>query len=157
MRCVDYGGHWGGEFRSRLRHGSQAFTLRESRAGTTSHAHFPGLMIPSSGSSENSGSCYGFHYGWSGGHRMVAEQLQDGRKQIQFGHTENSELSPGKSFETAKLYITHSGDGVGGVGRTLEPLYPTQLLIFQKILLGLFTITVGRRFILIITLKNSKR
>ena len=114
---LDYGGHWGSEFRSQRTPWVTGLHLRESRVGTTSHAHFPGLMIPTAGSSENLGSCYGFHYGWSGGHRMIAEQLQDGRKQIQFGNTENSELNPLTSFETAKLYISHSGAGLGGVGR----------------------------------------
>lgn len=114
---LDYGGHWGSEFRSQRTPWVTGVHLRESRVGTTSHAHFPGLMIPTAGSSENLGSCYGFHYGWSGGHRMIAEQLQDGRKQIQFGNTENSELNPLTSFETAKLYISHSGAGLGGVGR----------------------------------------
>lgn len=114
---LDFGGHWGSEFRSQRTPWVTGVHLRESRVGTTSHAHFPGLMIPTAGSSENLGSCYGFHYGWSGGHRMIAEQLQDGRKQIQFGNTENSELNPLTSFETAKLYISHSGAGLGGVGR----------------------------------------
>lgn len=114
---LDYGGHWGSEYRSQRTPWVTGVHLRESRVGTTSHAHFPGLMIPTAGSSENLGSCYGFHYGWSGGHRMIAEQLQDGRKQIQFGNTENSELNPLTSFETAKLYICHSGAGLGGVGR----------------------------------------
>jgi len=114
---LDYGGHWGSEYRSQRTPWVTGVHLRESRVGTTSHAHFPGLMIPTAGSSENLGSCYGFHYGWSGGHRMIAEQLQDGRKQIQFGNTENSELNPLTSFETAKLYISHSGAGLGGVGR----------------------------------------
>ena len=114
---LDFGGHWGSEFRSQTTPWVTGVHLRESRVGTTSHAHFPGLMIPTAGSSENLGSCYGFHYGWSGGHRMIAEQLQDGRKQIQFGNTENSELNPLTSFETAKLYISHSGAGLGGVGR----------------------------------------
>ena len=114
---VDYGGYWSGEFRSQVTPWVTGVHLRESRVGTTSHAHFPGLLIPTIESSENSGSCYGFHYGWSGGHRMIAEQLQDGRRQIQFGNTENSELSPGTSFETEKLYICYSKYGIGGVGR----------------------------------------
>ena len=114
---VDYGGYWSGEFRSQVTPWVTGVHLRESRVGTTSHAHFPGLLIPTIESSENSGSCYGFHYGWSGGHRMIAEQLQDGRRQIQFGNTENSELSPGTSFETEKLYICYSKYGMGGVGR----------------------------------------
>ena len=114
---VDYGGYWSGEFRSQVTPWVTGVHLRESRVGTTSHAHFPGLLIPTIESSDNSGSCYGFHYGWSGGHRMIAEQLQDGRRQIQFGNTENSELSPGTSFETEKLYICYSKYGMGGVGR----------------------------------------
>ncbi|MDP6973876.1 MAG: alpha-galactosidase [Gammaproteobacteria bacterium] len=114
---VDYGGYWSGEFRSQVTPWVTGVHLRESRVGTTSHAHFPGLLIPTIESSDNSGSCYGFHYGWSGGHRMIAEQLQDGRRQIQFGNTENSELSPGTSFETEKLYICYSKYGIGGVGR----------------------------------------
>jgi alpha-galactosidase len=63
---------------------------------------------------------------------MVAEQLQDGRKQIQFGHTENSELIPGKSFETAKLYITHSSDGIGGVGCNFRGFVANSIVDLQK-------------------------
>ena len=114
---IDYGGQWSGEFRSQVTPWVMGAHLRESRVGTTSHANFPGLLIPSIGCSENSGSCYGFHYGWSGGHRMIAEQLPDGRRQIQFGNAENSEINSGVSFETAKLYICHSSNGIGGVGQ----------------------------------------
>ena len=63
---VDYSGQWIGEFRSQITPWVTGAHLRESRVGTTSHANFPGLLIPSIGSAENSGSCYGFHYRWSG-------------------------------------------------------------------------------------------
>jgi alpha-galactosidase len=117
---IDYGGQWGGEFRSQITPWVTGTHLRESRSGTTSHANFPGLLIPTIESSENSGSCYGFHYGWSGGHRMIAEQLPDGRRQVQFGNTENSDLISGNSFETAKLYISHSSNGISGVGKSFR-------------------------------------
>ncbi len=117
---IDYGGQWSGEFRSQKTPWVTGAHFRESRSGTTSHANFPGLLIPTVGSSENSGSCYGLHYGWSGGHRMIAEQLPDGRRQIQFGNTENSNLASGNSFETAKLFICHSNDGIGGVGKSFR-------------------------------------
>ena len=117
---IDYGGQWCGEFQSQTNRWTMGARLRESRTGTTGHANFPGLLIPTIGSSENSGSCYGFHYGWSGGHRMIAEQLQDGRRQIQFGNTERSELVSGKSFETAQLFACHSSQGLGGVGRSFR-------------------------------------
>ena len=127
---VDYGGHWGGEFRRQVTPWVTGIHLRESRVGTTSHAHFPGLIVQTIESSENAGSCYGFHYGWSGGHRMIAEQLQDGRRQIQFGNTENSELIPGESFKTAKLYICHSNNGMGGLGSIFRDFVANRIVDF---------------------------
>ena len=129
---IDYGGQWSGEFRSQKTPWVTGVHLRESRSGTTSHANFPGLLIPTLGSSENSGSCYGFHYGWSGGHRMIAEQLPDGRRQIQFGNTENSEPTSGNSFETAKLFICHSSNGVGGVGRSFRSHVANSIIDLSK-------------------------
>ncbi|MDC3216395.1 alpha-galactosidase [Candidatus Pseudothioglobus singularis] len=129
---IDYGGQWGGEFRKQLTPWVTGVHMRESRSGTTSHANFPGLIIPSKACSENLGSCYGFHYGWSGGHRMIAEQLPDGRRQIQFGNTENSELSPGKSFETAELFISHSSEGVGGIGKAFRSHVAESIVNFSK-------------------------
>ena len=117
---IDYSGQWGGEFQNQITPWVTGAHLRESRSGTTSHANFPSLLIPTIGSSENSGSCYGFHYGWSGGHRMIAEQLPDGRRQVQFGNTENSDLISGNSFETAKLYISHSSNGISGIGKSFR-------------------------------------
>ncbi|MDC6455624.1 alpha-galactosidase [Candidatus Pseudothioglobus singularis] len=129
---IDYGGQWGGEFRKQLTPWVTGVHMRESRSGTTSHANFPGLIIPSKACSENLGSCYGFHYGWSGGHRMIAEQLPDGRRQIQFGNTENSELSPGKSFETAELFISYSSEGLSGIGKAFRSHVAESIVNFSK-------------------------
>jgi alpha-galactosidase len=117
---IDYGGQWCGEFQRQVSLWTTGAHLRESRLGRTGHDHFPGLLIPTIGSSENSGSCYGFHYAWSGGHRMIAEQLSDGRRQVQFGHAEQSELSSAKSFETAPLFACHSSNGIGGVAQSFR-------------------------------------
>ena len=129
---IDYGGQWGGEFRKQLTPWVTGVHMRESRSGTTSHANFHGLIIPSKACSENLGSCYGFHYCWSGGHRMIAEQLPDGRRQIQFGNTENSELSPGKSFETAELFISHSSEGLSGIGKAFRSHVAESIVNFSK-------------------------
>ena len=61
---------------------------------------------------------------------MIAEQLQDGRRQIQFGNTENSELIPGESFKTAKLYICHSNDGMGGLGYIFRDFVANRVVDF---------------------------
>ncbi len=132
IEMIDYGGQWGGEFRKQSTPWVTGVHLRESRSGTTSHANFPGLIIPSKACSENLGSCYGFHYGWSGGHRMIAEQLPDGRRQIQFGNTENSELNPVKSFETAELFISHSSEGLSGIGKAFRSHVAESIVNFSK-------------------------
>ncbi len=64
---------------------------RENRTGRTGHEHFPGLIVPCRGATNTQGEAYAFHYGWSGGHRMIAEELPDGRRQIQCGHAARME------------------------------------------------------------------
>ena len=75
---------------------------------------FSGLIIPCRGATNTQGQAYGFHYGWSGGHRMVAEELPDGRRQIQFGHAAGTETEASVRFETAPLYVAYSGEGLNG-------------------------------------------
>ena len=87
---------------------------RENRTGRTGHEHFPGLIVPCRGASNASGHSFAFHYGWSGGHRMIAEELPDGRRQIQFGHAARLETDPSTRFETATLYAMFSDDGLNG-------------------------------------------
>ena len=58
-------------------------------------------------------------FGWcvcqkSGGHRMFAEELADGRRQIQFGNAAQSEPEPATTFHSAPLYAVYSGDGLNG-------------------------------------------
>ena len=111
---MDVSGRWCGEFQVNRTPWSAGIRLRESRTGRSGHEHFPGLLIPARGTTNTSGEAYAFHYGWSGGHRMLAEELQDGRRQIQFGHAAQTETAPGTAFHTAPLYITYSAAGLNG-------------------------------------------
>lgn len=52
-------------------------------------------------------------YGWPAGHRMIAEELPCGRRQIQFGHVAGSER-PGTQFATATLSAARSETGFNG-------------------------------------------
>jgi alpha-galactosidase len=45
---------------------------------------------------------------------MIAEELPDGRRQVQFGNATDSELTAGLYFETAKLYAVFSDHGLNG-------------------------------------------
>lgn len=111
---IDFAGRWVGEFQSNRTPWSAGIRLREARVGRTDHAHSPALIVPARGATNTSGEAVAFHYGWSGGHRMVAEELADGRRQVQFGHASGSERTPATRFETAPLYAVHSLQGLNG-------------------------------------------
>ncbi|MFK7877085.1 MAG: alpha-galactosidase [Paracoccaceae bacterium] len=111
---IDLHGRWCGEFQLARTPWSAGMRYRENRTGRTGHEHFPGLLIPCRGATNTQGQAYAFHYGWSGGHKMIAEELPDGRRQIQFGHAARMEVDPATRFETSPLYITYSSDGLNG-------------------------------------------
>lgn len=111
---IDFAGRWCGEFQPVRTPWSAGIRARESRVGRTDHAHFPGVILPGRGATNTRGEAHALHYGWSGGHGMVAEELPDGRRQIQFGHAPGSELAPAERFETATLYATFSPAGLNG-------------------------------------------
>ena len=111
---LDFAGRWCGEFRMNVTPWTPGMRFRENRTGRTGHEHFPGLVVPARGTTNTRGVAYGFHYGWSGGHRMVAEELPDGRRQIQFGHAADSETGASTHFETAPLYAVRSDGGLNG-------------------------------------------
>ncbi len=111
---IDFAGRWCGEFQMNRTPWSPGIRYRENRTGRTGHEHFPGLIIPCHGATNARGDTYAFHYGWSGGHRMIAEELPDGRRQIQFGHASRVEVEPKTSHKTATLYAMFSDDGING-------------------------------------------
>ena len=111
---IDVAGRWCGEFQLNRTAWSAGIRYRENRTGRTGHEHFPGLIVPCRGATSTDGEAYAFHYGWSGGHRMVAEELADGLRQIQFGHAARMETEPSTEFRTAPLYACFSSDGLNG-------------------------------------------
>ena len=117
---MDVSGRWCGEFQINRTAWSPGIRYRENRTGRTGHEHFPGLIVPSNGATNTMGEAWGFHYGWSGGHRMVAEELPDGRRQIQFGHAARMETAPDTNFKTAPLYAVYSSDGLNGVAVSFQ-------------------------------------
>lgn len=111
---IDFAGRWCGEFQPVHTPWSAGIRLRDNRTGRTGHEHFPGLILPCRGTTNTGGAAYGLHYGWSGGHRMVAEELPDGRRQIQFGNATQVEHAPGTAFASAPLYAVYSDAGING-------------------------------------------
>ena len=114
IEMMDFSGRWCGEFQVNRVPWSSGIHMRESRTGRSGHEHFPGLIVPCTGTTNTIGQAFAFHYGWSGGHRMVAEALQDGRRQVQFGNTSGAESQMGTEFASAPLYVTCSNTGLNG-------------------------------------------
>ena len=117
---IDVSGKWTREFALNHVPWTPGIRLRESRTGRSGHEHPPYLILPETGCTNTQGTAFALHYGWSGGHRMVAEELPDGRRQIQFGHAAGAETEPGQHFQTAPLYAAFSTTGLNGIGTAYQ-------------------------------------
>ncbi|MEP3275632.1 MAG: alpha-galactosidase [Stappiaceae bacterium] len=110
-------GRWCREFTPRREKFPRGQYVRESRYGRTSHENFPGFFALSERANEGSGEVFGFHLGWSGNHRLVAEEVSDGRRAVHYGVlSEPGEilLAEGQSYTTPTLYATWSDAGLNG-------------------------------------------
>lgn len=131
---IDYAGRWTQELReSRLtfRRGAH---LRESRRGRTGHDHFPALVVPLPGATGTAGGAYGIHFGWSGGHRMLVEELPDGRRQLQFGLSCRREredaAETGGIIESGPVYLAYAEGGLSGLAQAFQSHVRRQVLRF---------------------------
>lgn len=129
---IDFSGRWCREFETNRTAWSPGIRYRENRTGRTGHEHFPGLIVPVTGATNTQGEAYAFHYGWSGGHRMVAEELPDGRRQIQWGHAARMETEAATEFSTAPLYMTYSDSGLNGCAVSFQRHVRDRLVTWPK-------------------------
>ncbi|MGR3484370.1 MAG: alpha-galactosidase [Paracoccaceae bacterium] len=116
---LDLPGRWTGELRETRRPWTDGLHGREARQGRSGHEHPPIALFPQPGATNTRGTVHAAHYAWPGGHRMLAEQLSDGRRQIQFGHATGS-WREGTRFQTAELTLAVSTDGLNGIATTFQ-------------------------------------
>ncbi len=116
---LDVHGRWTREFHLNRTPWTSGVRLRESRTGRSGQEHPPWAVFPADGTRWTRGVAHALHYAWSGGHRMVAEELPDGRRQVQFGHAWGS-ARPGTTFETADLIACVSTTGLNGIATTFQ-------------------------------------
>ncbi|MCA0270996.1 MAG: alpha-galactosidase [Proteobacteria bacterium] len=112
---IDFTGKWLGEMQPVRNPWTPGIRLREARSGRSGQEHPPFALFPGPGCTYSQGAVRGLHYAWSGGHRMLAEELADGRRQVQFGHSSGAHLDPGTRFETAELLAVASDRGLNGL------------------------------------------
>lgn len=117
---IDIHGKWTREFHLNHVEWTPGIRLREARTGRSGHEHPPYLILADDGCTNTQGVARALHYAWSGGHRMVAEELPDGRRQIQFGAPIGAETVPGQVFESAELLLAFSDKGLNGIGAAFQ-------------------------------------
>jgi alpha-galactosidase len=117
---IDYSGRWTGEFQPNRVPWTPGIRLREAVTGRSGHDHPPYLVLPEKGCRNTAGRAFALHYAWSGGHRMVAEELPDGRRQVQFGAPMGAETEAGTRFESADLIAAFSDTGLNGIARRFQ-------------------------------------
>lgn len=117
---TDIHGKWTREFNLNRTPWSAGIRMRESRTGRSGHEHPPYVIFAGDGCTNTRGTAHALHYAWSGGHRMVAEELPDGRRQVQFGHATGAESRLGTRFESAELVATVSTKGLNGIGAVFQ-------------------------------------
>ena len=112
-RIMDHGGRWCGEFQRQETRFATGAHLRESREGRTGHAHFPAMTFMQDACGENSGAALAVSLAWSGGHRILAEELPDGRRHVQAGALPGDGSAP-------QILVAWSDRGLNDIARAFQ-------------------------------------
>lgn len=116
---IDWHGTWIREYHRQVTPWSHGIRLREARTGRSGHEHPPVAMIPTRGATRTRGTVHGMQLAWSGGHRFLAEQLPDGRRQLQMGRAWDAE-APGRQFRSSELILAVSETGEAGIAAAFQ-------------------------------------
>ncbi len=111
-----------------LGHGKQSVG---SVRGESSHQEHPFVALMGRGAGEEQGEVYGFHFVYSGNFLAQVEKSQFESLRVLMGiHPENFTflLKPGESFAAPEVILTYSGEGLGGMTRSLHDLYRRHLI-----------------------------
>lgn len=117
---IEFSGRWNGEFRLQRQPFAAGARLREARLGRSGQETPPFAYSVSPEARFTAGDATAYAYGWPGGHRMIAEELPDGRRLIQFGHAAGAERAPRTRFETSTLTVARSETGLNGCAIQLQ-------------------------------------
>ena len=116
--ALSFEGRWSREFQERRVALTLGRYVRENRKGRTSHDTFPGMIVGTQGFGETTGEVWGCHLGWSGNHRMLAETLSDGGRQVQLGELLSPgevKLAKGATYTSPWAYGAYSAEGLNGL------------------------------------------
>lgn len=115
---MTYYGRWVHEFQTVRQPLLQGGYQQENRRGRTSHEHYPALVAGTSHFDEMNGEVWGFHFAWSGNHRLRVDVKADGRRYMQaevIYFPGEIALKEGESLTTPWLYASYSHSGLNGM------------------------------------------
>ena len=110
---LHFSGRWIGEFQPNRTAWQPGMLKREARTGRSGHEHPPLAFFLEQGATNTSGIAYGMHLAYPGGHVMIAEELPDGRRQIQWGIATGTQAT-GTKFFSGEVMLTVSDRGLNG-------------------------------------------
>lgn len=115
-------GEWGNEFGIEPMNLTRGGIVVESRRNRT-HDHFPGMLLSPANTAENEGEAWAVQLGWSGGHRLCVERMEDGRVRLSCGeylYSGEGDLAPGAELVTPVAYAAYSSAGFSGCARAFQ-------------------------------------
>ena len=132
---LSFHGRWCAEFEIERLPVPVGAMLRENRRGRTSHDAFPGIILLTPETSEDTGACIGCHLGWSGNHKLVLERQSNGDMQLQMGvlfFGEEGTIAPGDVMETPPLYVAQTDNGLNALSQKFHDHIRSRVLKFPK-------------------------
>ncbi|HET7413656.1 MAG TPA: alpha-galactosidase, partial [Pararhizobium sp.] len=129
---IEFAGRWTQELGLRRVPFSRGVHLRQSRRGRTGQDHFPAIIVPERGCTNLAGEARALSFGFSGVHRTLAEELADGRRQVQAGIAEAAHLEPGETLRSETTYLAFSAEGLNGIVHALQAHVRSQVVRFPE-------------------------
>ncbi|MFD0915020.1 alpha-galactosidase [Pseudahrensia aquimaris] len=130
---LHFHGRWCAEFHIDRRAVPMGLVKSENRRGRTSHEAFPGTVMLTPTTDEESGRCLGVHMGWSGNHRMVLERMTTGECQLQMGvlHFSREGIVPkGGTILSPEIYVAQSDHGLNDMSQKFHAYVRENVLRF---------------------------
>ena len=128
---MTYYGRWVNEFQTQRQPLTQGGYQQENRRGRTSHEHYPALVAGTANFGELDGDVWGFHFAWSGNHRLRVDVKADGRRFMQaevIYLPGEVMLKEGESITTPWLYASYSHQGLNGMSQQFHSHVRQQIL-----------------------------
>ena len=128
----EFAGRWTQEFSPVRLPITRGVHVRENKRGRTGHDHFAAMIFGTPGMAYTNGSVMGVHFTETDVHKMLIEELPDGRRQAQMGFPESRMLDSGESITSGESVWAFSEIGLNGLSHDFQDYVRKQVLRFPE-------------------------